>query len=1148
MFATFHKIVKRGKYLFIFFTILCPLLLFGQDVTMELTSKPSTCFANGTITIALKGNDAGKLSQIIYKATHTTTQDFYTSTNPVFENLPKGNYSVVMDAFFQNVIPVKRTGTVSVAGSYTAPTAFKVNSSGLIGTRKTLNCRNTGIVSLEITGGAFPYYIDTYLNSSVFKRDTFNTYQNSGNDVNLPDYKYYYNIANLPAGNFTFKITDGCNYGLPNITETVGRVANDFYCNNIAIAPSENINHFNIIKIDFGEIPNYYDDLYKYYYDHWKRNIPWWEYTYSFDGGAEKAWKNIPVSGNIFDTVSSASKYCDIWNKNYQIKIRVKDCSGTACNTTKKVSYSGIVSIVSRNIFDSITGCADENRIRVFVYFNSYNSNEYFTAPVSYKITDVASGEVLANNSNIARSWTWEIILNRSQVKDTLHVVVNDKFNCLLADENVIIPEPPDRYWQILSQSRICDSDNDYIFWSWNECINTYNKPPENTKIELIESPNSHYYHFVATYNRKQDKWSISQDNSSGFTVFNNGSCEVKLQGKDLISGTYKWRITDNCGLDTIASKEYSFYKYEFEEPFSFDVQVTCTGKKYYPKVKLVQIRKGDGTKINAPVRFEVNGVSGGYSPSSGVCNTQYVTLTRPGNYWMNFYFSGIEISCLIPEKQMHYATNNLALKNVYGYACNDGINKVIKVVATVDSTSGMAPYKFDIFKENGEFITTNNTGIFYNIGAPDSTLLLNITDHCGASIQHQRVRIINLESGTKVAFAENANVCLGNEIRLHGISEVGAQMGYNWTGPEGFSSKSKDPVVENTTLNHQGNYVLSVSGLECLVIDSIFITIVPPDTGYVEDFTCSGIRYIGYGFNIDPLQIPDTTYIFYRSGLKTTKLNCDSTACLSLTVRKNAFFSIDSVGEICADEPFFVLPYNLYNEHKDFYNITFNALALQQGFQNVDSGKITNENYLEIALPPGKNGHDYVLPHHQYSASIFVNNGRCNSLTFDFPIQISYPSRIIEQKWNDVITLLNDRYNGGYHFSHYEWYKNGEKLEGENGSYLYILPTLDFDAEYRALVTRNEDKEAVFTCPLKPVYRPGMKVYPQLASIDEPIFIETQQPGTVFVWNVLGQKIVQESVSENHINKIYLNKTGFFLLEIVTKNEYRETFKIIVK
>ena len=218
------------------------------------------------------------------------------------------------------------------------------------------------------------------------------------------------------------------------------------------------------------------------------------------------------------------------------------------------------------------------------------------------------------------------------------------------------------------------------------------------------------------------------------------------------------------------------------------------------------------------------------------------------------------------------------------------------------------------------------------------------------------------------------------------------------------------------------------------------------------------------------------------------------------------------------------------------------------QGFQNIDSGQITHSNYFTIPMPRGFDKQDYVIPHSNYAASIFVNNGKCNSRIFEFPIQISYPGWILEQKWNDVLALLNERYNGGYTFSEYEWFKNGTKLEGKNGSYIYILPTLEFGAEYRARLTRTLDGETFFTCPLVPEYRPGMKVYPQLVTQNEPVYIETQQSGTVLVWNLLGQKITQHPIFEHQVNKIYLNKTGFFLLEVIPENLPGQTFKIIVR
>ena len=1139
--------MKFLRAIFLCICIVCPLWLIGQDVSLEITSTPSTCFANGTITITLKGNDVPLLSQIVYTVTNTTTQDSRFGVDPVFENLSKGNYSVTVDAFYKNAA-IQKTGSATIAGNYVAPTAYKVGDARLLGTRKTFNCRNTGRVVLEITGGVFPYFVDTYLNSSIIKRDTFYTYQNSGNNINLPDYKDFYNIENLPAGTFTFKIKDGCSYGLPDISETVGKVGADYPCNIISIEPTNKISDYNIVNIDFDNIYDYISDdseVYKYYYDQKYRNIAWWEYTYSFDGGAEKVRKNIPPAWDVNDTVTSAEKYCELWNKNYQIKVGVKGCSVNACNTTIKVGCSGSAFVNSHNIFDSISGCVDKEKMRISVRFSTYK--EFITAPLHCKIIEIPSGDVWAELDVNSRMWYWEELVNTSKVGVNLRVIVVDKNNCPLVDQISTIQPPPENSWDDFNRDRICNYANEFdiINVSWNECINSYGKPPHNTKIELVESPNENYFHFIATYNRNLNNWNFSNYNSNAFTLSTYDNCNVNMYSKDLVSGHYLWKITDDCGRDDLMERDYEFYKYELEAPFTFNTQITCDGKVYYPKVKLVAKRKNDGYTITVPVHFNVTGVAGGFYPASGTCNTDYVTLTKPGDYQMSFNLFGTDISCFISPQIMTFSYDGLAIEKAYGYACDDGVHKVSKVVVTVDSTTGMAPYHFVL--QNGALIVSNNTGVFYDVGAPNDNVLVTISEQCGATYL-QGVKIENLQSGARVAFAANNHVCLGNPIQLYSISIAGATMRYEWKGPNGFSSFSKDTVINNATLNDAGDYFLHIIGLECDIIDTVSITIALPDTGYIEDYVCRGARYREHGFDIPPLDIPDSTYIFYRSDLTTQEYQCDSVLCLMLFVRDYAAFTIDPVNEICADDPYFILPCNFYDELMNFYYIRFNEKALEQGFQDIDSGRIIHNDYIEIPIPQGIGKQDYVLPHHNYAASIYVDNGKCNSPTLEFPFQISYPSWIIEQKWNDVIALLNDRYNGGFFFSEYAWYKNGKRLEGEHGPYIYILPNLEFGAEYRALITRTTDNEAIFTCPLIPEHRPGLKVYPQLATTNEPIYIETQQDGNAVVWNTIGQKIAQYPIFEHQINKIELKQSGFFLLELILNNATRQTFKIIVK
>jgi hypothetical protein len=614
--------------------------------------------------------------------------------------------------------------------------------------------------------------------------------------------------------------------------------------------------------------------------------------------------------------------------------------------------------------------------------------------------------------------------------------------------------------WSVSFSDRKCNdtTDFDIIIITWDDCENTFGQPLDSTVIELFASPNSNYYHFIATYDLLLDLWEITQDNPVGFTVFSPESCTLQIQGKDLLSGFYSFNITDDTGRDDTLDVECEFYEYLVQTPLSYYSKVTCEGESYLPLIEMIGKRKDDAYIINKQIYYQVTGVPGGYFPITGACNFDAITLTIPGNYVLRFFMDEEDITCLIPNDTIAYTY----------------------------------------------------TGNFVSV--------------------------------------EKELICQGEPIHLHALSLFGEETGFLWDGPNGYTSTNKDPVILNTTMLHDGCYTLYITGLECVIKDSVCVTVIPPVTGYLWDTICKGVRYTDHGFNIDPIEISDSTYTFYRYGLFTSEYHCDSTVCLYLTVYEFYEFTISPVNEICADQTFFTLPWNYYGKNMLYYDLEFNDYALEQGFANVNSGLILNANSLNIIIPQGVDEQDYVLPHNHYSAFVSVNDGRCKSDTIRFPFQISYPNWVIEQKWNDVIAVLNDRYNGGYTFSKYEWFKNGEKMDGEAKSYIYVLPTLDFYAEYRVLLTRDLDSQAFYTCPLIPEYRTSIKVYPQLVPKSEPVTIETQQDGRIVVWNILGRKIAQHSIYKNQTNNIYLNETGFLLLEVIQNNGYRKTFKIIVQ
>ena len=79
----------------------------------------------------------------------------------------------------------------------------------------------------------------------------------------------------------------------------------------------------------------------------------------------------------------------------------------------------------------------------------------------------------------------------------------------------------------------------------------------------------------------------------------------------------------------------------------------------------------------------------------------------------------------------------------------------------------------------------------------------------------------------------------------------------------------------------------------------------------------------------------------------------------------------------------------------------------------------------------------------------------------------LSLASNLIELHWNDMLTFLASDYNGGMTFLSYQWYENGEPIEGADKSYYYD-PNMQPDTEYSVKVTLADGSEA-WVCPFTP-------------------------------------------------------------------------------
>ena len=100
------------------------------------------------------------------------------------------------------------------------------------------------------------------------------------------------------------------------------------------------------------------------------------------------------------------------------------------------------------------------------------------------------------------------------------------------------------------------------------------------------------------------------------------------------------------------------------------------------------------------------------------------------------------------------------------------------------------------------------------------------------------------------------------------------------------------------------------------------------------------------------------------------------------------------------------------------------------------------------------------------YKARITVQDTICDR-TLEYPIDLTvyYPSDIFKYKFNNVLAVYNKQNNGGYDFTAYQWYRNGQPIEGATSSVYHVDSTFTLGDIYFVMLTRA-DGLTIPSCP----------------------------------------------------------------------------------
>lgn len=230
-------------------------------------------------------------------------------------------------------------------------------------------------------------------------------------------------------------------------------------------------------------------------------------------------------------------------------------------------------------------------------------------------------------------------------------------------------------------------------------------------------------------------------------------------------------------------------------------------------------------------------------------------------------------------------------------------------------------------------------------------------------------------------------------------------------------------------------------------------------DTVRIDTTICSSdVPYLWLG------ELCDSTGVYEKG--RPSSLGCDSIYyILDLTVIETLDIELSEMPlEICSDDDLFEIEYDVLSGRLSGYKVSYSEKAKEVGFLDEeiifeeDSAKV-----IVIDLPEG------VQPN-RYAVDLVFYNSDCGNVDTTLTFDVLYSKEVISQRWNDVLAIKNEEYNGGYEFLAYQWYLNGEILEGLIGSQLYENgKDLDFNGKYQVLLTRKEDGVAMLTCGFTP-------------------------------------------------------------------------------
>jgi len=792
---------------------LLPTAAFTQqcnNISIALTPTPSSCQANGTIAVAVSGPDAANLQMATaeYSATGISGSSYSTGWTPAagtLTNLPPATYRVGFRAYCGSAntwTTLADVGTVTVAGSYTPVDIYTAAT-----TRKSLTCVPSGKITVGLKDGSLPYRLTMTNYPSTYTGSTGATVTTTPATVEFDD---------LPAGSYTFSVTDNCGYtNAMNVTVTPvsANFGPNFVYTYLQQGPIvlNNCSSVTVAMLFTTGTGNTTHDAYEHYFNAVNR-VKYYEVAFNesstippTSGWTDNITNAMPVTlSQPFGTFASQNGRVYVW-----VRFKGSTCPPAVMANVRLTSLSNTAQVIFAN--ETCTDFTLQHR-----WIGGENSIYVFGYPYEWRITANSGATVLVNWTT-ANNNAWISVPNVPYLTGTR---IEYRDNCgQTTTQNLTNTSPLDNI-RVGSVDNQVGLPNTCISQSLpltpNGILSTHIQVaaadagsggymPNGTRIEYLGGP-------PGTPVAIHPDITITGNYTARVYPFSASSITQSTPHPINVPGTYSFRITmPGCPPATVTTVPI----FHVTDAVTYTAVETCDGLEVYP---VGSMSRFNGTSYTPwathNTYFAIESAPAGVTLPAAVNPGGMLFFPISGTYVIKMIPLASIGACASSSLSINYTKRQLKLNaNVTSaYICSGAAQGFIRV----QGMDGSGSYTYELRSENGATLIQSNTAGTFSHGSSGQKFIVRVKDNiCLTSFDHP-ITLLNLNTSL-IAYSSSPNneFCVGEPIQLHCIT-LGATS-YNWTGHNGWTSNAQNPILSSSASQTlSGSYTVTVTPENC--------------------------------------------------------------------------------------------------------------------------------------------------------------------------------------------------------------------------------------------------------------------------------------------------------------------------------------------